>query len=87
VLIFDILRPQIAQLKESWRKVDPTIDAPLLDYLAEEALTLARWRGMTDDGRSKLLADLIGDYSGKWYKGWTAILDSAAGKQLLLSDE
>jgi hypothetical protein len=42
---------------------------------------------MTDNGRSKLLADLIRDYSGKWYKGWTAIFDSAAGKQLPLSDE
>ncbi|GAQ91098.1 hypothetical protein KFL_007270050 [Klebsormidium nitens] len=68
-------------LKTSWQEVDPEIDSDLLDHLAKQQLTLERWRGMTDDGRSKLLDRLERRYPGpgNWLLGWTAIFDKAAG--------
>ncbi|GAQ85487.1 hypothetical protein KFL_002370210 [Klebsormidium nitens] len=67
-------------LKKSWQEVDSDIEPELLDYLAKEALTLARWRGTPEDLRPKRLSDLQQDYPGpgSWLKGWNAIFDKAA---------
>ncbi|GAQ85645.1 hypothetical protein KFL_002470030 [Klebsormidium nitens] len=67
-------------LKKSWQEVDSEIDSNLLDHLAKQQLTLERWRGMTDGGRSKLLDRLESEYPGpgNWLLGWNAIFDKAA---------
>jgi hypothetical protein len=87
--VVSLLQEKELALKKSWQEVDSDIEPELLDYLAKEALTLARWRGTPDDLRSKRLSDLQQDYPGPgaWLKGWNAIFDKAAGKQLPLSGE
>ncbi|GAQ92503.1 hypothetical protein KFL_010330010 [Klebsormidium nitens] len=76
-------------LKKGWQAVDSDIDSDLLEHLANQQLTVDRWRGMSDDGRSKLLDRLERGYPGpgNWLLGWNAIFDKAAGKQPPLSDE
>jgi hypothetical protein len=75
-------------LKKSWQDFASDIDTDLLAYLAKQQLTLARWRAMSNDGRSRLLDRFECRYpGGNWLAGWTAILDTAAGEQLPQSVE
>lgn len=88
VVIFNVSLPQIA-LRESWLEADPDIETPLVDYLAQQKLDVAKWRKLSPEDRSELLIDLKADYPGpgKWVAGWTAVLKNAAGKQLPRLDE
>jgi hypothetical protein len=85
VLIFVVspLQEKEQALKKNWHDFDSDIDPNLLDYLAKEQLSLARWRGATSKGSgSQTLGDLKANYPGRWLAGWTGILENAAGEQL-----